>query len=662
MQQRVDIARVSAPTLSVAIVGEPSFVCEDRRARTMSRKADALLAYLCASENGEVSRQFAAGLLWSTSSEERARTSLRQAVRSIRHALEMIGFDGFHAYKETLSVDQSRIRVDLKELLSSIREGIQPDTALLHELRYGNRILHGCDDLDDSFSAWARVQRQFWGDMFLDAIEKQFRAAEADRQLREDWAKALIAFDPSHEPATRYLMHARAVQGNQSGALQAYNALWNTLDEEFDAEPSPETQKLYADIKLGRVGPRKKETAAHRVTQLPPGDHGPVLIVAALDDSDPRSALTRTLAGLRLELISLLVRFREWTVVDWSEAGVDGDRAAYTILLSGRMSGDELAYSLNLRDERTGRFVWGETLRGGIEALCEAQETFVRRMASTLNMHLSAERLRGLTTQSVLPESHFGTWVRAQEHMHRWRDADDLEAFELLRSIIRDVPGFSPAHSALAQHANGRHIVCPGSFREQATTLMALEHARTARLLDPLDAKAHLSLGWSHALLAQFVEAEAAYRTALQLNGNDPWVLTSATHGLAFCGAVDDVKALARRIVDMGVTLAPQHWSYLAGIHYLSGDHAASIEASSRVSHGYYGMTTWTIAALSELGDEAGAKSEADRLYRALGADWRSKMPPSPRIAGDWLADMFPIRDGVTRSRIRDSLANAGLT
>lgn len=647
--------------LHVFIVGEPAFLCGDRRIRTLSRKADALLAYLCASETGEMSRQFAAGLLWSTSSEERARTSLRQAVRAIRHALEMAGFDGFHAYKETLAIDRARVQVDLKELLASIRDGALPDSALLHELRYGSRILHGCDDLDDSYSAWARVQRQFWSDLLLDAIEKQFHSELADDRRREDWAKALIAFDPSHEPATRHVMRARAAQGNQSGALQTYNALWRTLDEEFDAEPAPETQKLYADIKLGLIGQPPAAPAPAPAASAAPGDAGPVLFVAAVDDSDPGSPLSRTLAGLRLELISLLVRFREWTVVDWAVGGAAEHRPAYTILLSGRLTGDEMAYSLNLRDERGGRFVWGETLRGGVEALCEAQEAFVRRMASTLNMHLSADRLRRLPAHSVLPESHFDVWVRAQEHMHRWRDPDDREALDLLQSIVRDVPGFGPAHSALAQHANGRHIVCPGSFRDPDTTRMALEHARTARLIDPLDAKAHLSLGWSQALLGQFAEAENAYRTALQLNGNDPWVLTSATHGLAFCGAGGEIGGLARRILGMGVTLAPQHWSYLAGIHYLAGDYAAAVEAASRVDHGYYGMKTWTIAALHELGEAGTARSEAAGLYRSLCLDWRSKKPPSPRIAGDWLADMFPIRDGGTRSRIRDSLASAGL-
>ena len=644
--------------LHVILVGEPAFACEGRKIRTQSRKADALLAFLAASDTGSVSRQFAAGLLWSESSEERARTSLRQAVRSIRHALEMVGFDGFHAYKETLTLDLPRIDVDLRLLLASIRDGTVPDSTILHELRYGDRILHGCGDLDESFSAWVRVQRQLWGDVLLDAIEKQLE--QSDTRQRDDWAKTLIAFDPSHEPAARFLMQSRALQGNQSGALAIYNALWRTLDEEFDAEPAPETQKLYADIKLGLLGPRERLTGPPVPTPSR-RDQGPVLLVAAAGDPGGSSSLSTTLAGLRLELISLLVRFREWTVVDWAEAGVAVGRHAYTVVLSGRHERDQIAYSLNLRDERNGRFVWGETVRGGIETIWEAQETFVRRMASALNIHLSADRLRRLPGQSALPESHFDTWVRAQQHLHRWRHDDDVEALELLQTIIRDIPTFGPAHSALAQHANGRHIVCPGSFRNTDTTQMALDHAQTARLLDPLDSKAHLSLGWSHALLGQFTEAESAYRDALQLNSNDPWVLTSATHGLAFCGAAHDAVGLTRRILDMGVTLAPEHWSYLAGIHYLSGDYESSLQASQRVDQGYYGMKTWTIAALFETGRTDRACEEAAKLYRSLCLDWRSNRDPSPLTVGDWLADMFPIRDLATRGRIRDSLAAAGL-
>src|SRR5690606_13007519 len=112
-----------------------------------------------------------------------------------------------------------------------------------------------------------------------------------------------------------------------------YNTLWRTLDEEFDAEPAPETQKLYADIKLGLIGPRRNAGARASPPPAFPKDRSPVLIVESVEDAASDPALSRTLAGLRLELISLLVRFREWTVVDWAHSGSVERRATYTVLL-----------------------------------------------------------------------------------------------------------------------------------------------------------------------------------------------------------------------------------------------------------------------------------------------------------------------------------------
>lgn len=646
--------------LKVTIIGPPSFYYGGHKARTQSRKADALLAFLALSETGQLSRESAAGLLWSESSEARARMSLRQAIKSIRRALDEICFDGFRAEKDILSVDLRRIDIDMRSLVSSLRGGLPQKAAVLHQLRYAERILHGCDDLDENYHAWVRVQRQVWSDLIMETIEHRFHATRHSRAQGEPWAKALIAFDPSHEPATRYVMETRALNGDQSGALATYRTLSDTLLDEFDTEPNQETQRLNADIKLGNIGEPPKMPSVPAETPISATEHRPVLIVHTVSDSqhDPRSA--ELLAVLRQELISLLVRFREWSVVDWNGVNITGHRPAYTVLLSARFEGEKFTYNLNLRDDRAGCYVWGQTIRRDVETIYEEQETFVRRMASALNIHLSADRLRRLPSQPHLPADHFETWAHAQKLMYRWRDADDKTAENLLLSIIKDVPGFGPAHSALAQHANGRHIVCPGVFRENHATEMALESAQTARLLDPLDSKAHLSLAWSEALLGRFPEAENSYRDALQLNDNDPWVLTSATHGLAFCQTGAETGELVKRVLDLGFTLAPEHWSYLAGIYYLNGDYEACISASRRVLQGYYGMKTWTIAAQSALGDKSGARDEANGLYATLVNDWRSTEPANPVTAGDWLADMFPIRDRQIRVDIREALAEAG--
>ena len=53
-------------------------------------------------------------------------------------------------------------------------------------------------------------------------------------------------------------MRVHAEEGDVAGALRIYKALWNLLDRDYGMEPSPATEELVAQIKLGafeRAGP-----------------------------------------------------------------------------------------------------------------------------------------------------------------------------------------------------------------------------------------------------------------------------------------------------------------------------------------------------------------------------------------------------------------------
>ena len=67
-----------------------------------TRKAFAILAYLAA-EDGPVSRETLAGLLWSESSQSKARAALRRTLSTLRSAL---GEDVMHADRDALSLDR----------------------------------------------------------------------------------------------------------------------------------------------------------------------------------------------------------------------------------------------------------------------------------------------------------------------------------------------------------------------------------------------------------------------------------------------------------------------------------------------------------------------------------------------------------------------------
>ena len=647
--------------LIITMIGELGLSYAGKPIRTQSRKSEVLLACLALSGTGQMSRQYAAGLLWSDGTEEAARTSLRQAVMTIKRALQAVGFEGFDAGRDHIRLDLASVETDVQTLHAEARAGKVPDLASLHRFHYAESLLKGLDDLDESLAAWLSLQRQVWRDAIGDALQAGLQAASGKPTARQAWARAILAFEPSNEPVARLLMEMRGDAADFAGALSVYADLAKTLKEDFDDNPSTETRRL-ADVIKARQSANRTAARTRSYNGLDARhEPNPVIVVSPVPDTVSDPQLAAILSGLRFELISLLVRFREWSVVDWTPVNGSVNRPAYTILFSGHAREGRFAYSITLRDERDGTFIWSDTFRGGKDTLHEVEETFVRRMAAALNIHISADRLRRFSTSNAIPASHFDAWAKAQQLMQRWRDPEDNAAFELLDGIIRDLPTFGPAHSALAQHANGRHIVCPGNFRDTELTLNAFRHASTARLLDPLDAKAHLCLGWTHALLGQFNEAAGAFRDALQLNINDPWVLTSATHGLAFCGATAEVETLCVRIRGLGISLAPEHWSYLAGIQFLSGNYTGCIEAARHVEHGYYGMKTWTIAALAETGEIAAARQEADALFKALVRDWRSNRAASPLVAGDWLADMFPIRDQAVRRQLRGRLAESGL-
>ncbi len=76
-------------------------------------------------------------------------------------------------------------------------------------------------------------------------------ANDVAADVKKRIATAIVNLDPTHEDACRYLMRAHAEEGDVAGALRIYKALWDLLDRDYGMEPSPATEELVANIKLG---------------------------------------------------------------------------------------------------------------------------------------------------------------------------------------------------------------------------------------------------------------------------------------------------------------------------------------------------------------------------------------------------------------------------
>ena len=119
-----------------------------------------------------------------------------------------------------------------------------------------------------------------------------------------------------------------------------------------------------------------------------------------------------------------------------------------------------------LRDDTTGIYVWSESFRLGLNNWFEAQQRIIRRIATALNVQLSAERLMRLAGEPDVSLDVHDRWLRGQS-LHYNYDAESWRrAVTIFRDAIWEYPTFSPCYSSLVQLNNIEHFVHPGVFRD----------------------------------------------------------------------------------------------------------------------------------------------------------------------------------------------------
>ncbi len=86
----------------------------------------------------------------------------------------------------------------------------------------------------------------------------------------------------------------------------------------------------------------------------------------------------------------------------------------YCIETTAYQAGAEINMVMVLRDDTTGIYVWSESFRLGLNNWFEAQQRIIRRIASSLNVQLSAERLMRLAGEPDVSLDLHDRWLRGQ--------------------------------------------------------------------------------------------------------------------------------------------------------------------------------------------------------------------------------------------------------
>lgn len=662
----------SQDRLHLTVLGPFSASVGGRPVRLPTRKAQALLSYLALGDVAGESRERMMALLWSESDSRRAGYSLRQAIKEVNDALLESGFTGFNPGKQTLTLDRSLVVNDVDAVMHGAA-ATQVHPRLLDTQRLADTLLIGLEAVDPAFQVWVRARRHVLHERLTMTLENALPTDPATGNGAET-AQALLNLDPTHEVGCRHLMRVRVARGQIGAALQTYKALWDVLDEEYDVEPSKETQELVVQIKQQtgwstRPGDAMDPRLAGGVVSVPAPAVAPrpqrlLIAVNPFDLSGLPDELRPTLNGFRHELTASLARFREWSIRTPAPGGKaaaapDAASAEYAFDATAYGSGDGMRLVATLTDGDT-NVVWSDQFTVVSTDLLASLQSIVRAIAIALKVNLSADRQRRMSARADLSGALYDTWLRGQDYVLRFSADDWQTGQDLFQKVAAEAPDFSPVISSLVQLGNTRHIVFPGIFRSNKEHADALRLAQRAVLLDPQDSRAQLCVAWAHQLTGRTTEALLHAEMAVDLNPNDSWTLMAAAQMHAYCGDYGKAVPLCNASMAQRSLQTAAHRAYATAILFLAGRYRESVDVSGDGIEPAPSFAIWRAASLVQLGEMTRAR---DLLARAVGeirGRWNGSISADDRTIYRWLLHMFPIAVEGDWQRLRRSLAKAG--
>jgi TolB-like protein/DNA-binding SARP family transcriptional activator len=263
-------------------------------AASAQRKALALLALLAAAGERGVSRDTAMALLWPDSGQERARTSLRQLIHSLRTQLQA---------PELLRAS-SELRLDPHVISSDVGEfrmALDAHDAATAVSRYAGPFLDGFHVRGGAeLERWVATERAALAQAASRALEQlAVESSECgDAAAAAGWWRRLAEAEPLSTHAALGLMRALAASGEPAAALQHARIHELIVAEEFGGAPDPSVSALAAELRAGSVMRR----AAVPATTVVAGDGGPASESEVAGPAEPgRSAAepARTSSGRR---------------------------------------------------------------------------------------------------------------------------------------------------------------------------------------------------------------------------------------------------------------------------------------------------------------------------------------------------------------------------
>ncbi len=243
--------------LTVKLFGPLRIHCGERgRDHFQARQVALLLAYLVAYPRRH-SRDELIDQLWPDVDPASGRPRLSQALWRIRQALHEIcpagGPEAILADRSTVAIDTTQISSDVARfrqcgLRAAASEGAARAQALTEAVAaYGE----AGEFLAGFYEDWVLAERQTLQTEFLAALESlaASHAAAGNWPQAQAAAERAVAVDPLLEESHQTLIRTLAQSGQAAAARRQYEILTRLLARELNAEPSPATRALMAQVR-----------------------------------------------------------------------------------------------------------------------------------------------------------------------------------------------------------------------------------------------------------------------------------------------------------------------------------------------------------------------------------------------------------------------------
>lgn len=300
--------------LQARFLGEFSLIYEGRLLiGSISRRSQALLAYLILNRHTPQLRQRLAFQLWTDSTDTQARTNLRKALSHLRHTLPIADQLLLIEAKTLQWLPRLPFTLDVAQFEEAVQSAQTASTPQIARSTFMQAIsLYQGELLPNWDDEWLIPERERLQQLYLRTLEQLIIQLEAEQNYRTalEYGQSLLRLDPLNEATYCTVMRLYGLSGDRANALHVYHRCMTVLREELGIDPSATTRQLYAQL-LGEEGILPQIHPPHPPTQLnlrpqpPLPTHPPSTLLCS---PQPQTALP-----------PLVGRDREWqTIQQWA--------------------------------------------------------------------------------------------------------------------------------------------------------------------------------------------------------------------------------------------------------------------------------------------------------------------------------------------------------